>query len=468
MDNTENNSYEIQEMNESAEHSHSGSRVHADSFLGEEGGISDAEKPKVMNATLGAGILSLPYAANQCGGLLIFLLMQYSFAFLAAMGLLLLAKCADVGNASVYQEVVETMTGSDIWVTFVRIIIVIYALSSCVALMIVIGDQGQDIFKFVIGEETFNEHKEVYRKLILLTLCSCVVLPLMMPRSISFLELPSLASFISVLYVVLAVACLYDADKLDGVNVKTHPDDGKAVFNSLPTIAFGYQCHVSGVPVYCSLKNRNLKNWLMILSASTLLSSLMYSCTTVFGYLTFGDQVADDILLSYSADNIPILIARLGVMISVMMGYPTIHYCGRVCLEDVYRKIMNISNTEGNQTWTKRYYIQTVSWFVVTLLAALFLPGISKVLNIAGAFSAFFILGFPGLCILRYGIMLSDYTRNPALFANDMSIVANLLDPMDPPKPRTATLFMIIGSIYIVLCAFLFGEAFSLGIIELT
>ena len=46
MDNTENNSYEIQEMNESAEHSHSGSRVHADSFLGEEGGISDAEKPK--------------------------------------------------------------------------------------------------------------------------------------------------------------------------------------------------------------------------------------------------------------------------------------------------------------------------------------------------------------------------------------------------------------------------------------
>ena len=52
MDNTENNSYEIQEMNESGEHSHSGSRVHADSFLGEEGGISDAEKPKVTRTLI--------------------------------------------------------------------------------------------------------------------------------------------------------------------------------------------------------------------------------------------------------------------------------------------------------------------------------------------------------------------------------------------------------------------------------
>ncbi|XP_075243106.1 sodium-coupled neutral amino acid transporter 7-like [Convolutriloba macropyga] len=388
-----------------------GSRVHADSFLGDEVTSAAEEKSKgtstpgavfiVMNATLGAAMLSLPYAANECGGLLIFLLMQYAFAFLAAVGLLILAKCADVGNASVYQEVVETMTGSDIWVTFVRVMIAIYAFSSCVAYLVLIGDQGQEIFKFLIGGETFDENKEMYRKLILLTLSVCVVLPLMMPRSISFLELPGIVSFLSVLYVVLAVACLYKTDKLNDVNVKTHPDDGKAVFNSLPTIAFGYQCHVSGVPVYCSLKKRNLKNWLMILSASTLLSSLMYSCTTVFGYLTFGDQVADDILLSYSADSIPMTIARVGVMISVMMSYPTIHYCGRICLEDVYRKVMRMSNQEGNQTWTKRYYIQTVSWFVLSLLGALFIPGISKVLNLIGAFAAFFILGFPGLCILR-------------------------------------------------------------------
>jgi len=420
-----------------------------------------------MNATLGAAMLSLPYAANECGGLLVFLLMQYAFAFVAAIGLAILAKCADVGNASVYQEVVETMTGSDLWVNFTRVIIAIYALASCVAYLVLIGDQGQEIMKAIVGGDNFDEHSELYRKLILLVLSICVVLPLMMPRSISFLELPGIVSFLSVVYVVLAVACLYHKDVLENVHVKTKPDNSKAVFNALPTIAFGYQCHVSGVPVYCSLKKRNLKNWLMILSAATFLSSVLYSITTVFGYLTFGDRIQDDILLNYSADNYPIIVARVGIMVSVMMSYPTIHYCGRICLEDVYRKVMGMSNQQGNQTWTIRYYIQTVTWFVLSLIGALFIPGIGKVVNIIGAFAAFFILGFPGLCAFRYGILVEDYQRNPALFANDTSIVAKLMDPMNPPKPRTAYLFMTIGCVYIVLCAFLFGEALTAGIMAL-
>merc|ERR1719433_903109 len=110
---------------------------------------------------------------------------------------------------------------------------------------------------------------------------------------------------------------------------------------------------------------------------------------------------------------------------------------------------MGMSNQKGNQTWTIRYYIQTVTWFVLSLIGALF------------------ILGFPGLCAFRYGILVDDYQRNPALFVNDTSIVAKLMDPMNPPKPRTAYLFMTIGCVYIVLCAFLFGEALTAGIMAL-
>ena len=154
-------------------------------------------------------------------------------------------------------------------------------------------------------------------------------------------------------------------------------------------------------------------------------------------------------------------------MISVMMSYPVIHYCGRVCLEDVYRHVMNLSNHEGNRTWTRRYYIQTVTWFVLSLIGAEFIPGINKVVNIIGAFAAFFILGFPGLCIFRYGTISDDYLRDPVRFEAEESIVKNMTDPLNPQSRKKSQLYMIVGSIYIVLCAFLFGEAFTSGVTNL-
>ena len=66
-----------------------------------------------------------------------------------------LAKCADVGNASVYQEVVETMTGSDLWVTFTRIMIAIYAFSSCVAYLVLVGDQARFLYIYSVFISVF-------------------------------------------------------------------------------------------------------------------------------------------------------------------------------------------------------------------------------------------------------------------------------------------------------------------------
>ena len=75
--------------------------------------------------------------------------------------------------------------------------------------------QGQEIVKFMVGSEDFSEHSDLYRRMILLGMSCAVVLPLMMPRSISFLELPGIVSFLSVLYVALAVAFLYNSEKVE-------------------------------------------------------------------------------------------------------------------------------------------------------------------------------------------------------------------------------------------------------------
>ena len=107
------------------------------------------------------------------------------------------------------------MTGSDFWVTFTRVMIAVYAFSSCIAYLVLVGDQGQLILKFILGHETYDQHEDLYRRIIILALSFLIVLPLMLPRSISFLEMPGIVSFFSILYVVLAVACLYKSTQPD-------------------------------------------------------------------------------------------------------------------------------------------------------------------------------------------------------------------------------------------------------------
>ena len=65
----------------------------------------------------------------------------------------------------------------------------------------------------MIGD-SYYEHKELYRKLVIIVLSVVVVLPLMMPRAVSFLEIPGFVSFLSVAYVILTVVILYGKDRL--------------------------------------------------------------------------------------------------------------------------------------------------------------------------------------------------------------------------------------------------------------
>lgn len=43
-------------------------------------------------------------------------------------------------------------------------------------------------------------------------------------------------------------------------------------------------------------------------------------------------------------------------------------------------------------------YVVTVLWITVTLLFAIFVPDISKIISVIGGISAFFIFIFPGVC----------------------------------------------------------------------
>ena len=64
---------------------------------------------------------------------------------------------------------------------------------------------------------------------------------------------------------------------------------------------FFFQCHVSIVPIYACMKRRNLKSFFTVSSCAIAVCAFAYTGAAAFGYLTFGSNVNDDILLSYDA-----------------------------------------------------------------------------------------------------------------------------------------------------------------------
>lgn len=143
----------------------------------------------------------------------------------------------------------------------------------------------------------------------------------------------------------------------------------------------------------------------------------------VFGFLTFGREVASDILMSYPGNDVVMIIARLLFGISIITIYPIILLLGRYrkpqinvhsshCVHTltcqwlllVHRSVIL---TQILRFWERRAIITsvfesrcrlilTVLWIAVTLLIAIYVPDMSEVISVIGGISAFFIFIFPG------------------------------------------------------------------------
>ena len=67
------------------------------------------------------------------------------------------------------------------------------------------------------------------------------------------------------MFVVLVIVVRYFSPGegyVPPTNVPESPQSVMGLLSAIPSILFAYQCHVSAVPVYASMKNKNPKSWL--------------------------------------------------------------------------------------------------------------------------------------------------------------------------------------------------------------
>ena len=123
-------------------------------------------------------------------------------------------------------------------------------------------------------------------------------------KRIDFLRIPSTLGVFAIFYLVgLTVYEYHTGDYIPGP-IKTKPTNWTDIFLVVPTICFGYQRHVSVIPVYSCMKHRTLKSFTTAVTIAIIICVACYTICAIYGYLTFGSKVNEDILMSYDGSGL--------------------------------------------------------------------------------------------------------------------------------------------------------------------
>ncbi|XP_013783114.1 putative sodium-coupled neutral amino acid transporter 7 [Limulus polyphemus] len=353
----------------------------------------------VINVALGAGLLNFPQAYDRAGGVFVAICVQAILVALVISALLTLAYCSDVNGSTTYQEVVRSIYGERTR-RICSVLIIFFGFGASVTFVIVIGDQFDTVLSSLYGRN-FCHYWYMRREFTVVASSTCIILPLAFPKRIDFLKYSSSFGVLAMLYVIFLMIYEYFVGNYTPGLVKTSPTVWTDVFQVVPTICFGYQCHMSSVPIYSCLADRRVSNFLRTVLVAMSMCMLAYSVASSAGYLTFGSHVTSDILESYNAKDPVVMIGIAALGAKIYTIYPVVLFCGRTAIDDLYVQIRGIPPEVVVESERCRRIIIALSWFICSLTLSLLIPNIGTVIEFMGSLAAVFIFVFPGLCLFK-------------------------------------------------------------------
>uniref|UniRef100_A0A8B9PUJ6 Solute carrier family 38 member 8 n=1 Tax=Apteryx owenii TaxID=8824 RepID=A0A8B9PUJ6_APTOW len=298
---------------------------------------------------------------------------QGSLVFLVS-GLAVLGYASSLSTQSTYQGVVREVCGTAVG-KLCEVCFILNLFMISVAFLRVVGDQLEKC-ESPHGEEPSLQHWYADQRFTLSALCVLVIFPLSVPKEIGFQKYSRYPGRGSSTW-----------PRQPGAELRA--SSWASMFSVIPTICFGFQVTLPA----------HRPSWAMgqVAGAAGAQGRCLQLPWGLYGYLTFGEDVAADILMSYPGNDAVVIVARLLFGISIVTIYPIVVLLGRSVVRDMWvnPKRGAVPVAEAHEQRTR--VVLTVSWIAATLAIALFVPDIGKVIGLIGGISAFFIFIFPGL-----------------------------------------------------------------------
>uniref|UniRef100_H2SFG2 Solute carrier family 38 member 8a n=1 Tax=Takifugu rubripes TaxID=31033 RepID=H2SFG2_TAKRU len=335
----------------------------------------------LLKSALGAGLLNFPWAFAKAGGIHNAVTVELASLVFLVSGLVILGYSSSVSGRCTYQAVVREMCGLAIG-HLCEICFIFNLFMISVAFLVIMDDQ--------LGKRELTSRSIPSRNL---SACSPLLHDTLESTSRVIDQMSLLLASLVLEFALFVLQMTFECAPVCRMS------SWASTFTVIPTICFGFQCHEASITIYSNMENQRLSHWILVCVISMIVCLIIYSLTGVYGYLTFGKEVKADVLMSYSSDDVVMIIARLLFAVSLVTIYPIVLLLGRSVIQDHllrrWRPCAGVSALESRSR-----YVVTVLWITVTLLFAIFVPDISKIISVIGGISAFFIFIFPGLCLM--------------------------------------------------------------------
>lgn len=304
-----------------------------------------------------------------------------------------------------FQAVIEHYAGH--WFGLLaKLVIFINNFGACVVFLVVLGDQAERIV-WLVSPSSLDICATWYldRRFLVSMFGILIIMPLCLPSNFEVFKYTSFLGVSAATFVAFGVAI---PRYITGVT----PDPGPTPPSShlplqahflkiIPIISFCFECHIEIPPMAAVLKEHSQSYYMKMVLGYLFLSTLVYTVGGVFGFLTFGETVQGDFLLSYSRKDPLVSVATFLLVLKVTSTFPVLFFCLRSVVLEIYMRCYTLqSRLSGNSILLR--VILTVTMFIIILSTALVAPGITEAISLIGALSGLCIFVFPGLCFMHF------------------------------------------------------------------
>ncbi|CAO3639088.1 unnamed protein product [Cunninghamella echinulata] len=346
----------------------------------------------IVNATVGAGVIGLPYALVLSGftpGIILSIIV----AVLTTGSLYSLIVCGRKIQVYSFASLAEVTMGR----------FGFYALNA----MLFIQSAGSVISYIILIADTLPVLASLYipqlpilgdRQFMTILISIFLVFPLNLFRSIG--ALARYSAFSVFLLPIMVLTVLIRAPAYSGKNDTPLFTLGKDPVAATGIMSFAFVCSQVAFSNYLSQKNQSLKSWSQTSGVSTFMSWIISISFAVVGYLSFGVEANSNIFSNFDLDDPVINVGRLSLGVSMIFTVPMAFYPAR----DAIQKTIGLeSSTRQPSKW--EHMVLTVVLFIFFLLLGVHLRSLGKVYSIVGgiasSFLAYIIPGFAYLAVFR-------------------------------------------------------------------
>lgn len=347
-----------------------------------EGGQHDVEKVgnfgcimNVLNALLGAGLLSVPSTFKDCGiavGVTLVALMAIISHFATVPVIILQQQTKSEGFSEVARKVMGKPGG-----VILSIMIIVFNGGACLAYLVI----GVDFITSWFGAAGIDITSSEYRALTALVYGLSLPIMLSLFKSLKFLSYFSTATiFLVISFVVVmsyeAVVKFTDHGISPTVEIAKI---GLGFFSSLSVYTITFSLPTSVIPVFYGytedVKKRIFMSWL-----SLLVCFLLTVTPGILGYFMFGDETVANILNNFDDNDIPVMLIRIFFFCVVTMSYPLIQLSVQCAWADL---IFGVNQAVKLVGWRRAAMLVMSNGY--PLIVSMFLPEVKPAIEVPGA-----------------------------------------------------------------------------------